>query len=82
MVYANSTGVSPEDGEFFAAVSTGENVMLRKSYALLLATTLAVVPIVGAMAQAGAAGGAGAGGQVAAAQGLVLGPGAVFQKAR
>jgi hypothetical protein len=41
--------------------------MLRKGYALLLATTLAVMPVVGAMAQAaagaagGAAGGAGAG---------------------
>jgi hypothetical protein len=44
--------------------------MLRKGYALLLATTLAVMPVVGAMAQAaagaagGAAGGAGAGGGV------------------
>jgi predicted cobalt transporter CbtA len=67
MLYANSIGVSPEDGESFAAVSTGENVMLRKGYALLLATTLAVAPLVGAMAQAGAAGGAAGGGAGAGA---------------
>ena len=43
--------------------------MLRKSYALLLATTLAVVPMVEAMAQAGAGGGAAGGGGGAAGAG-------------
>jgi hypothetical protein len=36
--------------------------MLRKGYVLLLATTLALVPMVEALAQAGAAGGAAGGG--------------------
>jgi hypothetical protein len=49
--------------------------MLRKSSALLLATMLAVVPIVGAMAQAGAAGGAGAAGAGGAGAGAGAGGG-------